>query len=98
MSLGKVIPVGLPVDERKLMSPPHWMPTSREKLLVASTMRASTSTCGVCVSSERMSCSIWFSDPATSRMISMFVRSSTESVPRGVSSSRARGATSLPCA
>ena len=49
-------------------------------------MRASTSTCGVCVSSERTSSSIWFRLPATSRTMSTLVRSSTAIEPRGESS------------
>ena len=54
---------------------------------MASTMRASMSTSGVWVSSERMSSSIWFRLPATSRTMRMLVRSSTETEPRGESMS-----------
>src|SRR5438270_4609141 len=37
--LGNTNPVGLPVVGAKETFPPHWMPTWREKLVAASTMR-----------------------------------------------------------
>ena len=49
---GKARPVVLP--KRAVCSPPkpHWMPKSREKFRLVTTIRASISTCGVAVSSS----------------------------------------------
>ena len=70
-----------------LTLPPHWMPAWRAKLVAASTMRASISTSGVCVSRLRTMPSARSSASCTSFTIRVLVRESTETVPRSVSES-----------
>jgi hypothetical protein len=82
--LGNTRPVGLPVVGAKDTLPPHWMPTWREKLVAASTMRLSISTSGVWVSRLRTMPSARSSASCTSLTISVLVRASTETVPRSV--------------
>ena len=82
--LGKMSPVGLPVVGANETLPPHWIPTCREKLVAASTMRLSISTSGVCVSRLRTMPSARSSASCTSFTMSVLVRLSTETVPRSV--------------
>ena len=79
---GKAKPVGLPVPAEKERSPPHWMPTSRTNWVLASTMRASMSTCGVSASRLRTRPSALIRFSSTSLTIRTLVRLSTVTVPR----------------
>ena len=95
---GKAMPVGLPVAAELMLLPPHWMPMSRVKVVLASTMRASMSTCGVCVSR-------WFTRSSASEMLSAMsvtmswlVRASTDTWPRGDMTSLMRGRICVPSA
>jgi hypothetical protein len=80
-------PVGFPKVGAKLTLPPHWMPALREKLVAASTMRASISTSGVWVSRLRTMPSARSSASCTSLTMSVLVRVSTVTEPRSLSAS-----------